>query len=346
MLSAEELSCKGQIPRVSAKSDNNGILGYLDSEKMLNTRHFENFISVNFFGSDGGIFYHPYKASVEMKVHTLKIPKTELNGKTGAFICTSLYKVFGGFGYGNQLSSSKLKTLDFKVKLPVKSGNIDFDFMERFISVLEAESIAKLESYMIAAGLKDYRLTLEEEQILDKVQKGDLSWGSFKFQDIFDNIAQGRRLKKDDQLSGNIPFVMSGTTNTGVVNYISNPVSTFPKNSITVDIFGSAFYRGYEFGAGDDTGAYWSSEDKYSKETMLFFTASMDKALDNKFDFGNKLRSSKSLDLEMLVLTKDNQPDLSSMSLLISATQKLVIKDVVEYTDLKIAAHNQIVKAG
>lgn len=50
-------------------------------------------------------------------------------------------------------------------------------------------------------------------------------------------------MKKDDQLPGDIPFVMSGVTNTGVVGYVSNPVAFFPKNSITIDIFGNAFYR-------------------------------------------------------------------------------------------------------
>lgn len=53
---------------------------------------------------------------------------------------------------------------------------------------------------------------------------------------------------------------MSGITNTGVVNYISNPVAKFPANSITVDIFVNTFYRNYEFGAGDDTSVYWSKK--------------------------------------------------------------------------------------
>jgi hypothetical protein len=62
------------------------------------------------------------------------------------------------------------------------------------------------------------------------------------FRNKGDKIVQGRRLKKDDQIPGTIPFVMAGTTNSGVVNYISNPVARFPKNSITVDIFGNVFY--------------------------------------------------------------------------------------------------------
>ena len=105
---------------------------------------------------------------------------------------------------------------------------------------------------------------------------------------------QGRRLKKEDQMDGEIPFVMAGTTNTGIVNYISNPVARFPKNSITVDIFGNVFYRDYDFGAGDDTGVYWNSEENYSKEIMRFLAISIGRSLFGKFSFGTKLRSSQS----------------------------------------------------
>ncbi len=126
-----------------------------------------------------------------------------------------------------------------------------------------------------------------------------VEWGEFTYKSIFNKIAQGRRLKKEDQISGNIPFVMAGTTNAGVVNYISNPVASFHKNSITVDIFGNVFYRDYDFGAGDDTGVYWNNEKEYSKETMLFFAISIEKSLFGKFSFGTKLRSSQSLNFKI-----------------------------------------------
>ena len=130
---------------------------------------------------------------------------------------------------------------------------------------------------------------------------------------------------------------MAGTTNTGVVNYISNPVVSFPKNSITVDIFGNTFYRSFEYGAGDDTGVYWNNKKNYSKETMLFLSASMKKSIAGKFDFGKKLRSSQSLNFKVILPSQNNQPDYKLMETLISAIQKLVIKDVVLYTDKKIA---------
>ncbi|HUN00760.1 MAG TPA: restriction endonuclease subunit S [Halothiobacillus sp.] len=146
-----------------------------------------------------------------------------------------------------------------------------------------------------------------------KSQLDAVEWGEFSFQSIFNKIVQGRRLKKDDQIPGDIPFVMAGTTNTGVVNYISNPVAFFPKNSITIDIFGNTFFRDYEFGAGDDTGVYWSDENNYSKKVMLFFSISMGRSIEGKFDYGNKLRSSESLDLKILLPVKHGKIDFDFM---------------------------------
>ncbi|WP_235972263.1 hypothetical protein [Spirabiliibacterium falconis] len=150
-------------------------------------------------------------------------------------------------------------------------------------------------------------------------------------------------MKKEDQLSGSLPFVMAGTTNTGVVNYISNPVASFPTNAITVDIFGNTFYRNYAFGAGDDTGVYWHDKNHYTKETMLFFTAAMSRTLAGRFSYGKKLRSSQSLDIEMWLPEKNGAPDYDYMQTLISAVQKLVIKDVVAYADAKIAATKAVI---
>ena len=100
---------------------------------------------------------------------------------------------------------------------------------------------------------------------------------------------------------------MAGVTNTGVVNYVSNPVAYFPKNSITIDIFGNVFYRDYAFGAGDDTGVYWNDKITYSKETMLFFAIAMRKSLEGQYSYGKKLRSSQSLHFKMSLPIKNNK---------------------------------------
>lgn len=158
-----------------------------------------------------------------------------------------------------------------------------------------------------------------------------VEWGEYDFQQIFNRIEQGRRLKKDDQLPGNTPFVMAGITNTGVVNYISNPVASFPKNAITIDIFGNTFYRNYDFGAGDDTGVYWNNKIEYSQNVMLFFSVAMQKALVGKFSYGQKLRSSQSLNFKMILPTRNGEIDFEFMESFIAELEAQRIAELSAY---------------
>ncbi|MFP6208347.1 restriction endonuclease subunit S [Helicobacter pylori] len=151
LLSQEDLA-KGDIVRISVKSDNNGVYGHFDTLKNKKARHFENFISVNFFGN---CFYHPYLASVEMKVHVLKLKNRTLTKRIGLFLANQLNKCFyGQFTYGTQLSSSKLKHNNFKIQLPLKPTanaqtleDIDFDFMCTLINALMKQIIQGVVQY-------------------------------------------------------------------------------------------------------------------------------------------------------------------------------------------------------
>ena len=323
-LQKEHINGRGNYV-ITAGITNNGILGKTD----INARIFdEKTITIDMFGS---VYYRQfkYKMVTHARVFSLK-PKFDITENQGLFLSNSFHFIGKKFGYENMCSWAKIKAE--KIQLPTKNGKIDFDFMESFIAELEAEHLAELEAYLVATGLKDYILTAQEEQVLEDFKQGKIKFSEFTYENIFNKIVQGRRLKKDDQISGNIPFVMAGTTNTGIVNYISNPVASFPKNSITIDIFGNTFYRNYDFGAGDDTGVYWHNEKKYSKEVMLFFATSMEKSIVGKFDFGNKLRSSQSLNFKMQLPFIKHQANYAIMETFISAIQKLVIKDVVLYS--------------
>lgn len=292
----------------------------------------KNSITVDIFGN---AFYRSYSFGAGDDTGVYWSEKDDYSQESMLFFTIAMKKsLLGKFDYSFKLRSSQ--SLNFTMKLPVKDGKPDFDFMDSFITALEAERMAKLDAYLLVTGLKDYILTDEEQQALDDFEQDKVVFSDFIYKSIFDNIVQGRRLKKDDQLAGDIPFVMAGTTNMGVVNYISNPIASFPKNSITIDIFGNVFYRNYSFGAGDDTGVYWNSQKTYPEQIMLFCATSIQKSLANKFDYGNKLRSSKSFDFKMKLPIKDKQPDYAIMETLISAIKKLVIKDVVLYVTDKI----------
>ena len=336
MLSKMDLVDDGEIPVYSSDTSNNGIIGYTNREAEFIVSH-ENPIYLVFGDHTRSlnIVFHSFNVTDNVKVLSLK---DSYSIKILLYIISSWQKGVPNLGYSRHWSIAK-KVL---FKVPVKNGVIDFAFMENFIAELEAERIAELEAYLSATGLQDYTLTQKEEKALKAFESWEFE--EFTYQSIFNKIVQGRRLKKEDQLKGTIPFVMAGTTNTGVVNYISNPVASFPKNSITIDIFGNTFYRNYDFGAGDDTGVYWNDKKEYSKEFMLFCTASMEKSLLGKFSFGKKLRSSQSINFKMFLPVQNSQPNYSQIEVFISAVQKLVIKDVVQYAERKVAATRAVVK--
>ncbi len=329
------LSERGKYPTFSSDSTNNGIVGYSNiSPSFLCDEDCPIFV---IFGDHTRTFNIAQTSfNVMDNVKVLK-PNKKYKLSELLFITSSWKKGIKNLGYARHWKIAK----EAKILLPTKNKQIDFDFMESFIAELEAERIAELSAYLTVSGLDNYELSIEELNALQTYNA--MEWGEFEYQSIFENIAQGRRLKKSDQLAGDIPFVMSGVTNTGIVNYISNPVASFPKNSITLDIFGNAFYRPYAFGAGDDTGVYWNEHERYKKEVMLFITTAMNRSVLGKYDYGNKLRSSQSNHLTMKLPVKNGKLDINYMETFTRAIEKLAIKDVVQYTDKRIDATKEVV---
>lgn len=325
----------GSFPYVVRKTTENGIKGYLkENEEFLNPDNTLSFAQDTFT-----VFYQKNRYFTGNKVKIL-VPKIAIfNDRIGGFFVVMFQNLLSNLSWGDGSNVEMIKS--FTIQLPTKNGEIDFKFMDAYISELEEERISELTAYLTVSGLDNYELSSEEKEVIQNYKF--LQFEDFEYKKIFNNIKQGRRLKKEDQIVGDIPFVMSGITNCGVVNYISNPVASFPKNSITIDIFGNTFYRNYKFGAGDDTGVYWSTENKYSKEEMLFFATSMSKSIKGKYSYGKKLRSSQSFDFNMKLPIKNNEIDFYIMKTLISAVKKLVIKDVVLYADHKINATKQVV---
>lgn len=340
ILSNEIVENSGNVPYLCASAEKNGVSTYISYNDDLIDKGNCIFIGGktfvvtyqenDFFSNDS------HNLALYLKFSEKRKKDVQI------FIASCITRSVGyKYSWGNSISHKKIQN-DY-VSLPITPENkIDFDFMEAFIRELEEERIRELAAYLKVSGFDNYKLSKCESEAL--AHFNELKWKEFSYSEIFNHIKQGRRLKKGDQKPGKIPFVMAGTTNTGIVGYISNPIATFPKNSITIDIFGNTFYRNYDFGAGDDTGVYWNDDKNYSSEQMLYFSSCMEKSIRGKFSFGKKLRSSQSFDFRIfLPTTPDDSPDYAFMETFISAVQKLVIKDVVLYADKKIAATKQAV---
>ncbi len=243
-------------------------------------------------------------------------------------------------GYSSYPTLSSLK--EEIILLPTCNNQVDFEFMESFIAELEAERIAELSAYLKVSGLDNYELSIEERNALRAYHT--LEWREFNLEKLFGKSTRGKRLKSLDRVKGNLPFVTAGETNTGISAFIGNDVEIFKSNTTTIDMFGSAKYRNYEYGADDHIAVVHT--DKLSKFASLFVTTAIHRASHTgKFSYDRNFYA-KDADELIISLPVNGTENINYefMALLTQAIQKLVIKDVVQYADKRIKATKTVVK--
>ena len=329
---------------ITAGLSNNGILGKTDIKaKIFNA----NTITIDMFGN---AFYRQfrYKMVTHARVFSLK-SILSITQKQGIFLSSAMHFLKYNFGYENMCSWAKIK--QEKISLPVKKDReIDFAFMEDFISQLEACRLSQLEAcrlsqleaYLLVTGLKNYTLTPAEEQALTDFQNGNIKWGEFNLEKLYGKSTRGKRLKSADRINGDLPFVTAGEAETGISAFIGNDVEIFAANTTTIDMFGSAKYRNYEYG-GDDHIAVVHTE-KINKYAAIFVTTAIHKSsYTGKFSYSRNFYAKDADELNIYLPVTNDIPNYPMMETLISAVQKLVIKDVVEYADRKIEATREII---
>lgn len=133
---------------------------------------------------------------------------------------------------------------------------------------------------------------------------------------------------------GNLPFVTAGETDEGVSAFIGNNVTIFSENTITIDMFGSAKYRNYKYG-GDDHIAVINTQQLPKLASIFVTTAIHRTSYTGQFNYGRNFYAKDADLLNISLPVKNGSPDYKIMETLISAVQKLVIKDVILYVNNK-----------
>lgn len=231
--------------------------------------------------------------------------------------------------------------LNSTIQLPINgNGEIDFGFIDGFVAELEGQRVAELQAYLSATGLNDYTLTTKELKALEDFN--NCKWKFFNLESLFGKATRGKRLKGDDRIDGALPFVTAGEANEGISAFIGNNVHIFSKNTTTIDMFGSAKYRNYNYG-GDDHIAVVHTE-KLQQNAAIFVTSAIHKSSHNgQFNYGHNFYAKDADELNILLPARSTVPDYDLMEALISAVKKLVIKDVVNYADKKIALTKEVI---
>jgi hypothetical protein len=339
------LNIDGKIPLVSNTSIENGIMGFSN----LDALNKGNSISCSdtTLGAET-MFYQKSDYIGYQHIQSFTPKFTPFNQAIACFIISASHVATsnGQFDYGHKFNRDAMRRT--KIFLPAKNNKIDFNFMENFIAELEAQRIAELEAqriaeleaYLSVTGLKDTHLSLKEKQALSDYSK--LEWGTFNLETLYGKSTRGKRLKSADRIPGKLPFVTAGEADEGVSDFIGNDVHVFQKNTTTIDMFGSAKYRNYEYG-GDDHVAVVHTE-KLPMKAAIFVTTAIHKSSHNgQFDYGRNFYAKDADNLDIVLPVKNGQPDYCQMETIISAIQKIVVSDVSLYADRKIQATKDII---
>ncbi len=236
---------------------------------------------------------------------------------------------------------------DLVVKLPTKNGDIDFKFMEVFIAKLEAQRAAELKDYLLTTGLNDYELTDKEKQAIDDYD--NLVWSSYILKDLFEKVKTKKLPYKADVLpkiaTGKyvLPCLTSSFKNQGLNYFVPEDGATILKNVISIpsnsDVY-RAYFQSRDFTVLSDAYAIrWNSKEiKISPKHYLFIVLCINKVTDLPiYSYKNKLGGWNVVQNKYIQLPiKNNKIDFEYMEVLISAIQKLIIKDVVLYVDRQI----------
>lgn len=133
-----------------------------------------------------------------------------------------------------------------------------------------------------------------------------------------------------------MPFVTAGEADEGVSDFIGNDVFVFSRGTVTVDMFGSAKYRNYDYG-GDDHIAVVHTE-RIPADAAVFVASAIHKSSHNgQFHYGKNFYAKDADALEIALPVKNGEPDYETMSLVISAVRKLAVKDAAAYSARRTA---------
>lgn len=246
--------------------------------------------------------------------------------------------------------------LNSEIKLPTKNNQIDFEFMESFVAELEAQRVAELDAYLNATSLKDYKLRDVEINAIDYLKK--VKWQEFKMGDLFEKVKtkklpyKAKELPKEPTGNYNLPLLTSSFMNQGLNYFAPKTSATVLKNVISIpsnsDVYRS-YYQSREFSVLSDAYAIkWKNKEiELSPNGYLFLVSCINKVTDLPiYSYKNKIGGWNVVKNKYIKLPVDSngEIDFNYMENLTQAIKKLVIKDVVIYSDKKSKVTKDVLK--
>ncbi|AHZ27450.1 restriction endonuclease subunit S [Helicobacter pylori] len=362
---------ENSYPYVVRAATNNGIKGFIiDDPTFANEKNTLSFAQDTFT-----VFYQKQPYFTGNKVKILKPKFAFKSPKILHFISAILQFILKPLTWG--LGSTTESIAEFKFSLPLKPTantqtleDVDFDFMEKFIAELEQCRLAELQAYLKATGLENTTLSNEEENALNVFNNSmggnapcGLTWKSFRLGDLFEKLDlkfkkkifnKQKDISKVQTNEFDLPLVNAKNGDNGIMYYGRS--SDFESAEMTIDIVNDgAVSTANVYPQPLKTGVLYNAyliKPKFTptRETLLFFTPCIYKAIKLKFSYENKASWNKvkneliSLPLKPTANTQTLEDvDFHFMCTLINALMKQTIQGVAQYCDAKIQATKEAI---
>ena len=356
----------GKYPYVARGSSNNGIRGYITED----VQYLSPAKSLSFGQDTATVFYQPDAYFTGDKIKVMVLRNHELNDELAQYFITVITKAFSTFAWGQSSFNEKILK-STKIVLPVIKSpdpnheytvdDIDFEYMQERIAELEQERIAELDAYLVASGLDDYELTDEDKEILslsqesasDKADTSEADFGNgqvrfkkFALGTLFTSSTGDVDLQQKDINGKGEFFINSGVENRGIKGRTDRPARVFPANTITVDFWGNAYYRDFEYKMATHNHVFSLAGDAIRNRHAGMYIVGILSRLPKLFSYNNMATWNKLKNIEVsLPVTLNGDIDFDYMERYIRAIEKLAITDVAKYKDKLIATTRQVVGA-
>ena len=265
-------------PYFTRTENNNGILGYVE---YLDDKHKirGNSLAVGMISMKFHYMFHDFYAGQFTK--TL-IPKFKCFNETLALYFISILNKHSSYYQSYLVREFVPRVKNTVCNLPVgKDGQPNWNYMTEYIKELEAERIKELEAYLIATELDDYELSNEDKEVLVAKPR----WKEFHLGKLFVADKGDVDLQQKDINGKGYYFINSGVDNLGIKGRTDRPAKVFPANSITIDFWGYAYYRDFEYKLATHNHVFSLTGDIIKNREIGLFLVSRMKAFSKAFSY-------------------------------------------------------------
>lgn len=292
----------GKTPRITCSSMNNG----LDNLYLNQATETGGVLTVD-SATIGHITYQEKDFIATDHVEKIFINNEKINKNLGLGLITYIKNAtLNKFNYGYKFSQERIRKQ--KVIMPInENGEPDYKYMEEYT---KSKIDKKLEDYKIYAKKVISEINYKELESLENKE-----WKEFFITDIFSAIQRGKRLTKENQKEGIIPYISSTALNNGIDNFINNTsnVRIF-SDCLTIANSGSvgaSFYHPYKF-VGSDHITHLKKENM--SKYVYMFISTLTNRFSEKYNFNREINDARiSREKIMLPINKEEKPDYEYM---------------------------------